>query len=128
MPLGRPKLELDEEQLLNLARIQCTYEEMAAVMNCSIDTLRDNYSHVIHKGREQGKMSLRRELWKLVQRGNLGACIWMSKNYLGMSDKAELNTTNTVIVEQTKQMVELPTEQLIEIAKEEIKKLEPPSE
>lgn len=43
----------------------------------------------------RGKVAVRRSLMQLVLKGNLGAIIWASKNYMGMSDKLDQNINNT---------------------------------
>ena len=61
--MGRPKLELNEETIRELASIQCTMKEIASVMDCSVDTLENRFSDIIKKGQEEGKScksSLRR--------------------------------------------------------------------
>lgn len=63
---------------------------MASILDCSTDTLRDNYSHIIEKGRENGKMSLRRaQFKKAVEDGNVAMQIWLGKQYLDQRDKTE---------------------------------------
>jgi hypothetical protein len=84
---GRPKLEIDEDLILNLAQIQCTFEEIAAVVGCSTKTLQRNYVHLIEKGREVGKMSLRRSQFAAAHGGNSVMLIWLGKQHLGQTDK-----------------------------------------
>lgn len=85
---GRPRKELDIEQIRELASIQCTNSEIASVMRCSVDTLHDNFSEIIKIGREVGKMSLRRAQWnKAVKDGNPALLIWLGKYYLGQKDE-----------------------------------------
>lgn len=89
---GRPRLELDEALILQLSRIHCTHKEMASILNCSTDTLKDNYSHLIEKGRDEGKMSLRRSQFKkAIDDGNVAMQIWLGKQYLDQKDKIENN-------------------------------------
>lgn len=96
---GRPKLELDENLILSLARIHCTHKEMASILGCSTDTLKDNYSHLIEKGRDEGKMSLRRSQFKkAIDDGNVAMQIWLGKQYLDQKDKIE----NNQIVQQAR--------------------------
>ena len=91
---GRPKLVLDERQIRELASIQCTMGEIAAVMGCSVDTLDRNYAEIISRGRDEGKMSLRRAQWnKAVKDGNPAMLIWLGKFYLGQ--KEEINFTSS---------------------------------
>ena len=83
---GRPKLQLDEKQILELAKIQCTMNEIASVMDCSISTLEKSFSGLIDKGKECGKSTLRRYMWKAVEKGNVTMMIWLSKQLLGMKE------------------------------------------
>ena len=84
--MGRPRKELSHSQLYNLAKIHCTMKEIAAVMDCSVDTLENNFSEIIKKGKEVGKTSLRRYIWKSCEKGNVPMLIWMSKQLLGMRE------------------------------------------
>jgi ABC-type glutathione transport system ATPase component len=87
--MARPVKKIDEELLANLSQIHCSIEEMAAILKVSRDTLERRYAALIEENRAKGKSSLRRRLWGLVQKDNLGAIIWLSKQHLGMSDKTE---------------------------------------
>jgi len=86
---GRPKIELDRELITKLARIQCSNPEIAAIMGCHPDTLRDNYSTELDKGRQMGKTSLRRKQWKVAMGGNVAMLIWLGKQYLDQSEKVK---------------------------------------
>lgn len=90
---GRPRKELDIEQIKELAHIQCTDTEIAAVMRCSVATLHDNFFEIIKEGREHGKMSLRRAQFKKALEGNPAMLIWLGKFYLGQ--KEEINFTSS---------------------------------
>lgn len=85
-PVGRPRLALDPEMIHRLAWIQCTNEEIAAVMKCSVDTLVANFSEPLKAGRLMGKSSLRRHQWRAAQRGNPALLIWLGKQLLGQRD------------------------------------------
>lgn len=85
--MGRPKKEIDADQVFELASIMCTMIEMAAVLDCSVDTLENRFSDVIKRGREVGKQSLRRLQYKSAQTGNTTMLIWLGKQYLGQTDK-----------------------------------------
>jgi hypothetical protein len=92
-PVGRPKKELDVEQIRELATIQCTDVEIAAVMRVSVDTITRNYAEMIKEGREHGKSSLRRAQYKLALTGNAQMLIWLGRFYLGQ--KEEINFTSS---------------------------------
>ena len=66
MGAGRPKLELNDEGVEHLASFMCTNEEIAAVLNCSADTIERNYAGAVKKGHERGKSSLRRQQYKMA--------------------------------------------------------------
>jgi len=88
--VGRPKIELDEEKIAELSKLQCTQEEISAVMGVSRKTLQRNYAHLIEENREKGKASLRRSMWKKALKDeNVNMQIWLSKNVLNMRDKIE---------------------------------------
>tara|TARA_R100001086_G_scaffold224730_1_gene142778 strand:+ start:3566 stop:3883 length:318 start_codon:yes stop_codon:yes gene_type:complete len=83
---GRPKKELDTEMIERLSSIFCTNEEIASIVGCHRETLANNYSTYIKKGRERGKSSLRRLQFQKAQDGNTTMLIWLGKQYLGQSD------------------------------------------
>lgn len=87
--VGRPRNNVDPEQVRRLAMINCSYAEMAAVLNCDESYLTKNFSQVIKDGREQGTMSLKRAQWTSAMKGNTQMLIWLGKNRLGQKDKTE---------------------------------------
>ena len=94
--MGRPRIEIDWEQVEELASIGCTQEEIAAVMKCCVDTLtgRKRFSEVYKIGRDRGKQSLRRTQWETAMSGGKGAYvmqIWLGKQMLGQRDRHELS-------------------------------------
>jgi hypothetical protein len=91
---GRPKIKFDLALLEELASIQCTDEEIAACLNCSVDTLADRKQNdeeffgAYKRGKEEGKTSIRRMQYKAAEKGNTTMLIWLGKQYLGQSDKS----------------------------------------
>jgi hypothetical protein len=94
MPAGRPKIEIDYVAVEKLANIQCTQEEIASFLGISSRTLlRDEkFKELFAKGRENGKMSLRRIQWKHAEK-SVPMAIWLGKQYLGQKDIIEASTT-----------------------------------
>lgn len=84
---GRPLAVVDEKLLVDLAKIHCTHKEMASILGISTDTLRDRFSHLIEKGQDGGKRSLRRLQWEQAEKGNIQMLIWLGKQMLGQRDK-----------------------------------------
>ena len=87
--VGRPKKELDTKLIERLSSIFCTNEEIDSVVECHADTLADNFSEYLKKGRSRGKMSLRRMQWEKAQTGNTTMLIWLGKQMLGQKDRLE---------------------------------------
>ena len=106
MPAGRPvKYKIDPEMLEKLASIHCTNTEIAAIFGCDSSLLgKGKYSDIIKKGKEKGKMTLRRKMFETAMGGNVTMQIWLSKQYLGMTEKVETvveSTNKTEIVYDT---------------------------
>ena len=96
--VGRPKAKVDVEILKNLASIGCPTYEIASVLNVSARTLKRNFAEIIAQYKERGKASLRKKMYdKAVKKDNTMMQIFLSKNYLGMSDKVQqTNVTETL--------------------------------
>jgi len=92
--VGRPKIEINEDQLEKLSSILCTMEEMASFFSCSVDTLERNFADTIKKGKDKGRMSLRRLQFEKAQSGNTTMLIWLGKQLLGQRDKIETSENN----------------------------------
>ena len=95
--VGRPKIELDEDLLLKLATIHCTMKEMADIMGCSEDTLKNNFSGIIDKGKAEGKMRLRRKQVEVAMQGSAPMLIWLGKNLLSQSDSPLNNEDKKIL-------------------------------
>ena len=94
--LGRPKLDIDGEQVTRLARLHCTMQEMADFFGCHRETLRENFSSQIDKGRSEGNISLRRKQWQMaVEKGNVVMLIWLGKQMLGQRNEIIESDSNT---------------------------------
>lgn len=98
--MGRPlKLKPDAQTigtLQGLGQIQATIRESAAVLGVSMDTLiafldRNNgkMRKIFDDAKETGKVSLRRTQFRQAQT-HIAMAIFLGKNYLNQSDKAEL--------------------------------------
>lgn len=87
--VGRPRKELDINQIKTLAEIGCTCSEIAAVMSCSENTLRANFCDIIKSGVESGNASLRHHQFKAAKAGSVAMLIWLGKQRLGQRDVVE---------------------------------------
>tara|TARA_R110000737_G_scaffold350326_1_gene388956 strand:- start:303 stop:644 length:342 start_codon:yes stop_codon:yes gene_type:complete len=84
---GRPKIDLDQEQVKRLAELQCTRKEIAYILGCSIDTIKRNAQDSLDYGYAAGKIKLRRAMFRnACENHNAAVQIFLAKNLLGMSD------------------------------------------
>ena len=90
-----PRIKINQRRLFNLAKIHCTMDEMASIMECSTDLLRKKYSEIIQKGRDHGKECLRRMQWNKAKEGNIVMMIWLGKQLLKQQDKAHIDLNST---------------------------------
>lgn len=87
---GPNSKNLDLVLIEKLATIHCTNTEIAAMVNCDQSLLsKGKYSLIIAKGKEKGKLSLRRKMFETAMNGNISMMIWLSKQYLAMTEKVE---------------------------------------
>lgn len=88
---GRPRKNLDPNQIERMAAIGCTVTEIAGVLQCGESTLRRNFGRNLDKGRAELKMRLRKAQIEAALGGNVTALIWLGKQYLEQSDKVNLD-------------------------------------
>lgn len=88
---GNRKKIVTPDDVYKLAAIGCTDSEIAVWFDLPRQTLVDNFRETLAKGREDIKMALRHAMIKNALGGNAVMQIWLSKNWLGMSD----NPVNT---------------------------------
>lgn len=96
--MARPKLEIDEEQVLKLAQHGCTVEEIADFFECSRDTIHGRFSAELRKGKAELKIGLRNWQIAAAKKGNVAMMIWLGKQLLGQVDKQEVNQTQELKV------------------------------
>lgn len=94
--MARPKITIDDATVLKLASIQCTMNEISAVVGCSVDTLERRFADCIKKGRDQGRASLRRLQWEAAQKGSNAMLIWLGKQLLGQTDRQSIVSESVV--------------------------------
>ena len=97
MPKGRPPVEIDERLVVSLARIGCTWDEIAAVTGISRATLARRCKKIIQDGHEEMRTSLRRWQYLKAKDGNVAMLIWLGKQYLGQKDKIDETRREEVV-------------------------------
>ncbi len=115
MPMGRPynslKLKLDDAMIMTLkglGQIMATSKEIAAVLGVTEQTWitfkarnREEVEGALEMGRGMFGASLRRKQIDSAMKGNTGMMIWLGKQYLGQTDKQDINTSGSVEVTVT---------------------------
>jgi hypothetical protein len=89
--MPRPEANIDLEELEKLCAMQCTDEEIAAFLRVSTRTIErrrkvQSFREAMERGKAKGRVSVRRNLFRLATNGNLGANIFLAKNLLGYKD------------------------------------------
>lgn len=108
---GRPRAVIKASQFEELCKMQCTQREICAVLDVSEKTLtkwcKENYgleySQAYNKYADFGKKNLRHIQFRMAEAGSERMAIWLGKQYLGQSDKQDIqiaeieDTTRTEI-------------------------------
>jgi hypothetical protein len=89
--MARPEAKIDLAELEKLCAMQCTDEEIAAFFGVSTRTVErrrkiQRFSDVMEQARAKGRVSVRRNLFRLASNGNVAAAIFLAKNLLGYRD------------------------------------------
>jgi predicted transcriptional regulator len=92
--VGRPKVDIELEQVTQMGMIGCTQEEIAAVLGVTDRTVRRwkekaDFLASLQVGQARGRATLRRLQWKQAEDGNPTMLIWLGKQLLGQRDKVE---------------------------------------
>lgn len=99
---GRPEVEFDLVELEDLSRSHCSFIELAKFYNCSETTVKDRYKNdldfkgAVDRGRFEAIKGLRRKQLEMAMDGNTQLAIWLGKQMLGQTDKAEIDQLSRV--------------------------------
>lgn len=98
----------DKRQFEAMCRIHCTEKEICDILGyAKHDTLNaklkviygKTFEEVYPEFASQGKASLRRMQWKSAESGSNAMLIWLGKQYLGQSDKQEIESNSNNKIE-----------------------------
>src|SRR5579859_873585 len=89
--MPRPESKIDLVELEKLCGMQCTDEEVAAFFGVSTRTIErrrrvERFHEVMEHAKAKGRVSVRRNLFRLASGGNVAAAIFLAKNLLGYRD------------------------------------------
>jgi hypothetical protein len=97
---GRKRIEIDLEQMEKLSALQCTDEEMAALLGVSTRTIESRrkdpeFAQAMERGKAKGRISVRRAQMKLLDAGNAPMAIWLGKQMLDQRDVTPLELSGS---------------------------------
>lgn len=112
---GRPRKVLNKqgiETIEKLAAMQCTDEEIASLVDMTVDTLlnennKEAFSEAKKRGKEKGKASIRRLQYEAAQKGNTSMLIWLGKQYLGQKDQQDVMLSDSALTINVKPASEM---------------------
>lgn len=112
--MARPKIKIDWEAVSKLCGLHCTGEEIAGFLEVSYDTLerackRENklsFAEYYGQKSAKGNISLRRKQHEVAMAGNPRMLIWLGKQYLGQTDRQEMDLNGQLGIE-AKTMAEI---------------------
>lgn len=90
---GRPEKELDPKQAEAFGACRATYDTMAAIYECSVDTIRrrmndedSEFCKAYKRGLGRTKVRISEAQINYALKGNASLLIWLGKNLLGQAD------------------------------------------
>ena len=119
--MGRPKIEIDFEKVDALCAVFCNCKEIVSVLNsfdinCSYDTVerrvKEQFGVTFAEYVEQKQMAfakpkLRKAQFDCALGGNATMLIWLGKQYLGQTEKQEINFTGDMSAEISAKIEEI---------------------
>lgn len=98
--MGRPPIEINQKLFEKLCGLQCTEEDIADCLECSVDTIErwckkvygETFAEAYKKFKAKGRISIRRAQFALAPK-NATMAIWLGKQYLGQRDVQVVDAT-----------------------------------
>ena len=88
--------DIPADKVKLLASFGCSYIEIGKYFGCSEGVIRKRFKTEYEQGREEMQLSLRQMQWKNAQQGNTALLIFLGKNFLGQTDKSQVDHTNNL--------------------------------
>ena len=112
---GRPRIDINPEEVGKLARLGATNIEIAGFFGCSDDTITRNFADNLVKGRASRKIRLRQIQWRAAENGNITMLIFLGKSELHQTDRSEITMKGSMNI--SKELEEMSTDELIKECK-----------
>lgn len=95
---GKPRKEIDEVQVIKLAQLGCTSEEIGDIVGLDGSNIRRRYGDLLKAVKSESKSAIRRAQLNKALNGDTTMLIWLGKNWLKQSDAGErLSDDNQVL-------------------------------
>jgi hypothetical protein len=95
---GRPRKEIDEVQVIKLAQLGCTSDEIGDIVGLDGSNIRRRYGSLLKAVKSEAKSAIRRAQPQKAMNGDTTMLIWLGKNWLKQSDSGErLSDDNQVL-------------------------------
>jgi hypothetical protein len=109
---GRPPINITPEQVEAAASYALNYKQLAAVIGCHFNTIRNRmqepeFKEAYERGKARGESEILRLLYASARDGNIKAQIFLAQSLLGLSTRETLKHEGEVT---TRYVVELPAE------------------
>lgn len=96
--MARPiKYDIDPKEVEKLASYGCTRTDVADFYGCSSDIIERRFKESYLKGRNSGRVRLRKAQMELACSGNATMLIWLGKQELAQVDKVENEVKDSTI-------------------------------
>ena len=96
--------DINSEDVRKLSEKFWTKSEIAAFLNCHVDTITNRFQEIFLKGRENGKAKLRDLQFKSANSGNVTMQIWLGKQYLDQTDKTQVSNLSETELERLREI------------------------
>src|ERR1700740_578450 len=95
--MARPKKVIDPKKVQRLANIGCPPEEIAAALDCGVNTIKRRFWPVVQKGRLYCQQTVRSLLMKKAREGCVPVIIFLGKSICGLreNDPISINVAAT---------------------------------
>ena len=74
---------LDRDQILRMAQIMCTEDQIAAYFNVGVEVIQAYYMEDVQKGWEKGRIFLRQLQFNKAREGDQDMLEFLGRQYLG---------------------------------------------
>lgn len=85
--MGRPKKDINEDEVYKLASYGCTQEEIADFFECNRATIGTRFSQAFNLGKASVRKNVRMWQMRRARKGSDTMLIHLGKHYLGQADK-----------------------------------------